>query len=80
MFTLQSSGSPTNEKNQRHFRLEVRAMEENKMAAAEHDNFSNKKCEDSVKPHNGISKTALTFDNNSRKGNRVKRQELAEAA
>jgi hypothetical protein len=47
------------------------------MAAADHENSSNKKYEDSAKPHHGISKTALTLDNNSRKMNRENRQEEA---
>jgi hypothetical protein len=44
-------------------------MEENTTAAAEQEHSSNKKCEDSVKPHHGISKTALTLGKNSRKRN-----------
>jgi hypothetical protein len=55
-------------------------MEENTMASAEHQHSSNKKCEDSVKPHHGIAKPALTLDKNSRKRNGEKRQEEAEAA
>jgi hypothetical protein len=60
--------------------MEVRSMEVNTMAAAEHEHSSNKKCEDSVKPHHGIAKTDLKLDNNSRKRNWGKRQEEAEAA
>jgi hypothetical protein len=54
---------------QRHNRMEVRSMEENKTAAAEHEHSSNKKCEDSVKPYRGISKKALILNNNSRNRN-----------
>jgi hypothetical protein len=59
--------------------MEVRSVEENTMAAAEHNHSSNNKCEDSVKPHHGIHKTALTLDKNSRKRNGEKIQEEAEA-
>jgi hypothetical protein len=55
-------------------------MEENTMAAAEHENSSNKKCEESVKLCHGISKTALTLDKNSIKRDRENRQEEAEEA
>jgi hypothetical protein len=55
-------------------------MKENTMAAADHDHSSNNKCKDSVKHQHGISKTALTFDKNSRKRNGEKRQEEDEAA
>jgi hypothetical protein len=71
---------PNRRKLQRHHRMEVRSMEENTTASSDHEHSSNKKCEDSVKPHHGISKTALTLDKNSRKRNGVKRQEEAEAA
>jgi hypothetical protein len=60
--------------------MEVRSMEDNTTAAAEHEHSSNNKCEDSVKPHHGIAKTALTLDTKSRKRNGEKRQEEAEAA
>jgi hypothetical protein len=70
---------PRRGKLQRHHRIEVRSMEDNTMAAAEHDHSSNKKCEDSVKPHHLIAKTALTLDKNSRKSNGEKRQEDTEA-
>jgi hypothetical protein len=56
---------------QRHHRIAVRSMEDNTTAAAEHDNSSNKKYEDSVKPHHGIAKTALTLDKNLRNRNGV---------
>jgi hypothetical protein len=68
------------EKLQRHHRMEVISMEENTPAVAEHEHSSKKKCEDSVKPHHGISKTALTLDKNSRNRNGENRQEEAEAA
>jgi hypothetical protein len=69
--------TPNREKLERHHRMEFRSMEENTTAAAEDDRSSNKKCEDSVKPHHRISNTALTLDNNSRKRNGEKRQEKA---
>jgi hypothetical protein len=71
---------PNREKLQRHHRMEVRSMEENTMDAAEYEHSSNKKCEDSVKPHHGIAKTPLTLGKNSRKRNGEKIQEDAEAA
>jgi hypothetical protein len=61
--------TPNKKKLQRPHRIEVRSMEENTTAAAEHDHSSNKKFEDSVKPNHGIAKTALTLDKNSRKRN-----------
>jgi hypothetical protein len=57
--------------------MEFRSMEENTTAAAENGNSYNKKCEYSVKPHRGISKTDLTLVKNSRKRNGEKRQEEA---
>jgi hypothetical protein len=39
------------------------------MTEAEHEHSSNKKCEESVKPHHGISKASLTLEKNSRKRN-----------
>jgi hypothetical protein len=55
---------PNRGKLQRHHMMEVRSMEENTTTAAEHDHSSKKKCDDSVKPHHGIAKTALTLDKN----------------
>jgi hypothetical protein len=71
---------PNREKLQRHHGMEVRSMEENAIAADEHEHSSNNKCEDSVKTHHRIAKTALTLDKNSRKRNGEKRQEEAEVA
>jgi hypothetical protein len=71
---------PNRETLQRHHMMEVRSIEENTIAAADHDHSSNKKCEDSVKPHHGIAKTALTLDKNSRKRNGGNRQEEADAS
>jgi hypothetical protein len=48
----------------RHHMMEVRSMERKTMDAAEHEHSSNKKYENSVKPHHGIDKTALTLDKN----------------
>jgi hypothetical protein len=59
--------TPNKKKLQRPHRIEVRSMEENTTAAAEHDHSSNKKFEDSVKPHHGITKTSLTLDKNSKR-------------
>jgi hypothetical protein len=61
------------EKFHLHYGMDVRSMEENTTAAAYHEHSSNKKCEDSIKHHHEISKTALTLDKNSKKRNGEKR-------
>jgi hypothetical protein len=60
---------PNREKLERYHRMEVRSLEENTTDAAEHEHSSNKKVEDSVKPHHGIVKPDLTLDKNSRTWN-----------